>query len=161
MFVLLASLTYAIIEAPDAGWLSAADPRAVRVSALGARRAHRATSRAARDPLIELRFFRSAPFSGATAIAVRAFVALGGFLFLNTLYLQEARGLSPLQAGLYTLPMAAATLVVGPLSGRLVGARRAAPVAARSAAPGSAASALMLTDVSLHTSTAGSLLDAT
>ena len=46
------------------------------------------------EPLIDLRFFRSAPFSGATLIAVCAFAALGGFLFLNTLYLQDARGLS-------------------------------------------------------------------
>ena len=45
------------------------------------------------EPLIDLRFFRSAPFSGATLIAVCAFAALGGFLFLNTLYLQEVRGL--------------------------------------------------------------------
>ena len=49
------------------------------------------------------------------------FAALGGFLFLNTLYLQDVRGLSPLHAGLYMLPMAGMTLVFAPLSGRLVG----------------------------------------
>ncbi len=48
------------------------------------------------DPLIDVRFFASVPFSGATVIAIAAFVALGGFLFLNTLYLQDGRGLSPL-----------------------------------------------------------------
>ena len=52
-----------------------------------------------------------------------AFAALGGFLFLNTLYLQEVRGLSALDAGLYTLPIAAMTLIFSPLSGRLVGRR--------------------------------------
>ena len=46
-----------------------------------------------------------------------------GFLFLNTLYLQDVRGLSALHAGLLTLPMAAVTAVFAPLSGRLVGAR--------------------------------------
>ncbi len=75
------------------------------------------------EPLIEIRFFRSAPFSGASAIAVCAFATLGGFLFLNTLYLQDVRGLSPLDAGLYTLPMAGVMLVVAPLAGRVVGAR--------------------------------------
>ena len=79
------------------------------------------------DPLIDVRFFASAPFSGATVIAIAAFVALGGFLFLNTLYLQNSRGLSPFHAGLYTLPMAAMTVLVGPLTGRLVGARGARP----------------------------------
>ncbi|MFJ2896058.1 MFS transporter [Streptomyces sp. NPDC087218] len=119
---LLGSLTYAIIEAPSAGWTSA---RILVFAALAAgslaglllyepRRA---------DPLIDLRFFHSAPFSGATAIAVCSFAALSGFLFLNTLYLQNVRGLSALHAGLYMLPMAALTFVCAPLSGRLVGSR--------------------------------------
>jgi hypothetical protein len=56
-------------------------------------------------------------------IAISAFAALGGFLFLNTLYLQEVRGHSAIHAGLYTLPMAVMTLVTAPLSGRAVGAR--------------------------------------
>ena len=67
------------------------------------------------------------PFSGASAIAVCAFAALGGVLFLNTLYLQDVRGLSPLHAGLYLLPLAVMTLVFGPLSGRLVGTRGSRP----------------------------------
>lgn len=54
------------------------------------------------------------PFSGATVIAVSAFAALGGFLFVNTLYLQNVRGLDALHAGLYMVPMAAVTLVVAP-----------------------------------------------
>ena len=49
-----------------------------------------------------MRFFTSVPFAGASAIAVCLFAAIGGFLFLNTLYLQDVRGLSPLHAGLYT-----------------------------------------------------------
>ncbi len=56
------------------------------------------------EPLIDLRFFRSIPFASAIVISVAAFAAFGGFLFLNTLYLQEARGLSPVQAGLATVP---------------------------------------------------------
>ncbi len=75
------------------------------------------------EPLIDLRFFRSIPFSGAAVIAVAAFATLGGFLFLNTLYLQEVRGLSPLKAGLYTLPMAVMTMLLPPISGRIVGTR--------------------------------------
>ena len=41
------------------------------------------------------------------AIAICAFAALGGFLLVNTLYLQNVREFSPLLAGVYTLPMAA------------------------------------------------------
>ena len=48
---------------------------------------------------------------------------LAGFLFLNTLYLQDGRGYSALHAGLLTLPMAAMICVFAPVSGRLVGTR--------------------------------------
>ena len=86
-----------------------------------------------REPLVEMRFFRSAPFSGASTIAVCAFAALGGFLFLNTLYLQGVRHLSPFDAGLYLLPMAAMVLVCAPISGRIVGTpRRSHPAGDRS-----------------------------
>jgi EmrB/QacA subfamily drug resistance transporter len=126
VIVMLASLTYAIIEGPGAGWSS---PKilgffgiaAAALAGLLAYEPRRA------DPLIELRFFRSAPFSGATVIAVSAFAGLGGFLFLNTLYLQDVRGLSPFLAGLYVLPIAAMTMVLAPLSGRLVGSRGPRP----------------------------------
>jgi EmrB/QacA subfamily drug resistance transporter len=116
----LSTLTYAIIEAPEAGWLSTQSLALFTVSvaafiALVVYELHR------REPLLEVRFFRSAPFSGATATAVALFMALGGFLFLNTLYLQNVRHLSPLEAGLYTLPMAGVMMVVSPISGRIVG----------------------------------------
>jgi MFS family permease len=58
-------------------------------------------------------------------IAIAAFAGLGGFLFLNTLYLQDVRGLSPLHAGIDTLPMAAMALLFPTISGRIVGTRGA------------------------------------
>jgi hypothetical protein len=56
------------------------------------------------EPLIDLRFFRSIPFSGAAIIAVAAFATLGGFLFLNTLYLQDVRGSRLCKAGCAPCP---------------------------------------------------------
>jgi EmrB/QacA subfamily drug resistance transporter len=124
VITLLSSLTYGIIEAPDRGWSSTLILGAFSVAALSLAGLliweHRT-----RDPLIDLRFFRSVPFSSATVIAVGAFAALGGFLFLNTLYLQEVRGLSALHAGVDTLPMAAMTMLLPPLSGRIVGTKGA------------------------------------
>jgi MFS family permease len=49
--------------------------------------------------------------------------ALAGFLFLNTLYLQDVRAYRPLVAGLCLLPMALALAVCATLSGRIVAAR--------------------------------------
>jgi EmrB/QacA subfamily drug resistance transporter len=152
VIVALASLTYAIIEGPGHGWTS---PEILGLFAVAAVAAgvlipyelHH------REPLIELRFFRSAPFSGASAIAVCAFAALGGFLFLNTLYLQDSRGLSPFHAGLYMLPMAGMTLVSALLSGRLVGNRGSRPSLLLAGAALIAA-ALMMTQLEPHTSVA-------
>ena len=73
-----------------------------------------------REPLLEVRFFQSAPFAGASAIAVCLSVALGGYLFLNALYLQGVRRLSPGHSGLYMLPTAIMLIVFAPISGRLV-----------------------------------------
>ena len=70
-----------------------------------------------------MRFFRSVPFAGANLIAVCAFAALAGFLFLTTLYLQDVRGLSALHAGLLILPMAGDDGGVAPLAGRIVAGR--------------------------------------
>ncbi|TKA10950.1 MFS transporter [Actinacidiphila oryziradicis] len=122
VIALLGSVTYGIIEGSGAGWTSPLilGCAAVAVCSLGGLLAY---ERRRVEPLIELRFFRSAPFSGATVIAVNAFAALGGFLFLNTLYLQDTRGLSALDAGLHMLPMAAMALIFAPISGRIVGNR--------------------------------------
>lgn len=120
VIVLFGSLTYAIIEAPNAGF-TAVLPFAVLALAALLGLLYYEPRRA--EPLIDLRFFRSAPFSGATVTAISAFAALGGFLFLSTLYLQNVRGLSALHAGLWMLPMAVPTFLCAPLSGRLVGTR--------------------------------------
>ncbi|MGO9488311.1 MAG: DHA2 family efflux MFS transporter permease subunit [Solirubrobacteraceae bacterium] len=122
----LASLTYAIIDAPSAGWLSTQTVALFCLSALSGI-GLLAYELRRRDPLIEPRFFRSAPFSGATLIAVCAFAGFAGFLLLNTLYLQEVRHFSALQAGLSTLPMAVMAGCFAPLSGRIVGSRGARP----------------------------------
>ncbi len=126
VIAVLASVTYAIIEGPSAGFRSARTLGMfafAAVSLVGLI----AYERRRPQPLVEVRLFRSAPFSGATAIAVFAFASLGGFLFLNTLYLQDVRGLSAFHAGLYTLPMAGMTLIFAPISGRLVGSHGPRP----------------------------------
>jgi EmrB/QacA subfamily drug resistance transporter len=122
VIVLLGALTYAVIEAPGAGWTS---PLIVTclMGAAGALAGLVPYEMRRADPLIDPRLFRSASFSGATLTAVLAFAALGGFLFANALYLQGKLGLSPLAAGVRLLPMAVLSLVCPPLSGRLVGSR--------------------------------------
>ncbi len=147
----LAALTYGIIEGPHAGWTS---PRilgcfglaVVAVAGLLWYEPRRA------EPLLELGFFRSVPFAGATVIAVCAIASLGGFLFLTTLYLQDARGFSALRTGLYALPMAGMVALSAPLAGRLV-ANRGARLPLVVAGVGIAVSGVLLAAINGHTGT--------
>jgi EmrB/QacA subfamily drug resistance transporter len=150
VIILLAALVYALIEGPGSGWTSAKILGCFGISALALIGLARYETRR-EEPLIDLRFFRSAPFSGAVAIAICAFAGLGGFLLVNTLYLQDVRGYSPLLAGVYTLPMAAMTAIFSPLSGRLVGSRGTRP-SLIVAGLGITAAGLVLTQVTAGTS---------
>ncbi|MEV6412132.1 MFS transporter [Kribbella sp. NPDC051718] len=122
VILFLVGLTYGIIEGRSAGWGSPLIISCFAVVVLSLLALVFYEQRR-EQPLLDPRFFRSAPFSGATLIAVAGFSALSGFLFLNSLYLQEVRGFTALHAGLLTLPMAAMTVVFAPVSGWLVGNR--------------------------------------
>nr|WP_308162806.1 MFS transporter [Nocardia alni] len=123
---LLGPVTAAVIEGPRHGWGS---PLIVVLFAVAVASAAGliAVERRRFEPLVDIRFFRSPAFSGAALIALVALMTLGGFLFLNTLYLQDIRGYSPLGAGLLTIPMAAAMAVFSVVSGRIVAARGPRP----------------------------------
>lgn len=149
VFVILATVTYAVIEGSHAGWSSTtivgmfcAAALALIALLLYEPRRH--------EPLIDVRFFRSVPFSSATLIAVCSFSAFSGFLFLNALYLQEVRGLSAFHTGLCTLPLALATILCSPFSGRLVGTYGTRPSLLASGTA-TALSALMMTQLTATT----------
>jgi len=144
-----ASLIYAVIEGNHLGWSS---PLIVGLfslalcSLIGVLLYEPRQS----EPLLDLRFWRSIPFASATLIAVCMFSAFSGFGFLNVLYLQEVRGMTAFQAGLYTLPLALMTMAASPISGRLV-ARYGTRLPLMIAGIGSAASALALTRLTATT----------
>ena len=149
VIVLLGCLTAGIIEGPRSGWGSAPIVALFAVAVLAAVALVVVEPRR-REPLVDMRYFRSAPFSGAALIGVVALATLGGFLFLNTLYLQDVRGYSALQAGLLTIPMAAMLGVLSVVSGRLVASR--GPRFSLVASGGLiAAGAVLLAGLSAHT----------
>ena len=119
VFAGLTTLTYAVIEGTHHGWSS----RLI----LGLFLTSGASLAAflwyeprRRDALIDLRFFRSLPFASATLLGLCAFSSFAGYLFLNTLYLQQVRGLSAFHTGLCMLPLALMMMLCSPLSGSLV-----------------------------------------
>jgi EmrB/QacA subfamily drug resistance transporter len=115
----LSTLTWGVIEGPHAGWGSRLI-LGLFTTAAGAAIAFVLYEPRRRDPLLDLRFFRSVPFSSATMVALCAFLCFAGFVFLNALYLQQVRGYSAFQSGLFTLPLAVTMMVCAPWSGRLV-----------------------------------------
>jgi MFS family permease len=93
IIVMLGSLAYAIIEGPGLGWHS---PEIFGFFALSV---------------------------AALAILLAYEPRRAGFLFLSTLYLQDVRGLSALQAGLTILPMPVVMALCAPVAGRMVAKR--------------------------------------
>jgi hypothetical protein len=82
------------------------------------------------DPLLPPRTWRSRPLTAGMAVMLGATGILVGTFYLNTLYLQEALGASPVIAGVEFLPMVAVIGVAAHLAGRLLPRLGARAVAA-------------------------------
>lgn len=119
--LVLGSVVFAVIESTRLGWTSPIILALLAVAVLGVIGIIGYEPRRV-DPLLELRLFRSVPFSSAIAIALFALCGFGAFLFVTTQYLQDVRGMSALTAGLSLLPVGGLIVVLSPLTGQLVGA---------------------------------------
>jgi EmrB/QacA subfamily drug resistance transporter len=114
----LGGTTYALIEAPTAGWTSASILFPLIVGLLSlvafvfveARR---------RQPMLPLSLFRSRQFTGTNIVTLAVYGAFGGVFFLMVVQLQQVVGMSPIQAGVATLPITALMLVLSARAGKL------------------------------------------
>ncbi|WP_406567796.1 DHA2 family efflux MFS transporter permease subunit [Actinoallomurus soli] len=118
--LMLAALVFGVIEGPKLGWGSPAIITTLAVALLALIGFIAYESRAT-EPLLDLRFFRSIPFSAANLIAVFSFASLGSFLYVNSIYLQDARGYGPLKTGLLMVPLAIVSVLWGPRNGKILG----------------------------------------
>jgi EmrB/QacA subfamily drug resistance transporter len=114
------ALVYAVIEAPEQGWLSGMvlGTLAAAIGLLAAFVWREATTD---EPMLDLGFFRSAGFSVGTAAVSVAFFALLGGIFALTQYLQFAHGYSAIEAGAIMSPMALGLMAGAGSSNRAVG----------------------------------------
>jgi EmrB/QacA subfamily drug resistance transporter len=113
--IAITAIVFTMIEAPTWGWTSTRTvigfgTGIVMMAAFVAWERQRAT------PMMDVRVFRSARFSAASAAVTVAFFALFGFIFLITQYFQFVRGYDTLSAGVHTLPFAIATGLTAPFS---------------------------------------------
>ncbi|MGO9505531.1 MAG: MFS transporter [Streptosporangiaceae bacterium] len=111
----LGLLLWAIIEAPARGWASA-EVIGAGLGSLAVLGTFVAWEACSRHPMLNLAFFSDRRFSVAAAAEILGVFGLLGALFVQTQFLQFDLSLSPLQAGVRILPMAAVLGVSAPLS---------------------------------------------
>src|SRR6266567_1492099 len=70
-------------------------------------------------PMLPLELFRSRQFAAATVLALVAYAALGGVIFLFAAFLQITLGYTALQAGAATLPVTVLLLILSRPSGAI------------------------------------------
>ncbi|WP_329397832.1 MFS transporter [Streptomyces lydicus] len=99
----LGSLSYALIEGPDQGWSAPFVLGAFAVT-VAATAGFVLRERASRTPVLPVSLFADGSFSAANAVGFLFNFAFYGALFVLGLFLQTARGASPVTAGLQMLP---------------------------------------------------------
>ncbi|WP_440087774.1 MFS transporter [Streptosporangium sp. LJ11] len=114
----LFALTYALIEGAGAGWTSPEILGAFGIAAVSAL-AFVTIERRGREPMIDLSLFRSRVFSGGTLSMGLWSFGVFGIYFFTALYLQNALGFSPIEAGAAFVPMALVMAVTATLAPRL------------------------------------------
>jgi EmrB/QacA subfamily drug resistance transporter len=114
----LLTVTYAVIETDEAGWLSAQTLgllAAAAVLLVG----FVLQERRAAYPMVPLSLFRQASFSTASGVYAVMYLALAGAFFFLTLLFQDVKGWSPLRLGLSWLWMNIPFLIISVMAGRL------------------------------------------
>jgi EmrB/QacA subfamily drug resistance transporter len=147
----LGALVYGIIEGPHNGWTSATTLGVFALSAaalalFGWRELH------TDHPMLDLRLFRDRRFSVASGGMTMIFFAMFGTFFLVSQYFQLVLGYTPLESGLFQLPMAFVMMTLSPQVPKLVnrfGVNRTVPVGLSSVATGLFLFSLMGVDTTI------------
>jgi EmrB/QacA subfamily drug resistance transporter len=114
----IVALVYGLIEAPDKGWLSAATlgSFAVAIVVLGL---FVFWELRAKEPMLDMHFFKAPGFSTGTGGMILVFVSMYGVMFLISQYFQLVLGYSALSAAARLLPIAMIMIIVAPFTPRL------------------------------------------
>jgi EmrB/QacA subfamily drug resistance transporter len=114
----LFSLTYGLIKTSDHSWTSA-----FTLGFLGGAvvllAAWLVWELRNREPMVPLGFFRVRRFTIANMVALLVGFGMFGSIYFITLYFQNVKGYSPIQAGVRSLPTTMMILVAAPVAGRL------------------------------------------
>ncbi|WP_406311571.1 MFS transporter [Streptosporangium sp. NBC_01639] len=114
----LSALTYALIEGDGAGWTSPEILVSFGLAAAFAA-AFAVIETRSHEPMIDLSLFRSRVFSGGLLSMGLWSFGVFGIYFFTALYLQNALGFSPTEAGLSFVPMALVMAVTAAVAQRI------------------------------------------
>jgi EmrB/QacA subfamily drug resistance transporter len=124
------AFSFALIEANSYGWTSATIIVLFAVAAVGMA-VFVALELRQRRPMLDVSLFRERTFVGANLAGLMVMVALFGFIFFMSIYLQSVLRYSPIEAGAAFLSSTIAIMLTAPVAGKLsdsIGAR--VPIAA-------------------------------
>jgi DHA2 family methylenomycin A resistance protein-like MFS transporter len=116
--VMLAALSFVLIEGPVFGWTSFPIVTGSAVALIAAYFLVRHERRGA-APLIPRELFATSRFAAANGIGFLINFGVYGLLFFLSLFLQQARGTDALQTGLQLLPTMAVIFIGNFISGRI------------------------------------------
>ena len=124
-----ASAIYALINAGDDGWLTAATLGLLGVSVV-LYAAFATWQRVTKAPLMDLRILTRRSVAAGTFMILVATALMIAVFFLGSFYLQHYQGYGALRTGLLFLPVALATIAGAQLAGTVIGKAGPRPVAA-------------------------------
>src|ERR671910_229634 len=114
----LLGVVYGIVRGNELGWTSATVMGAIGAGAV-LLAAFAAWELRAPHPMLPMRFFRSRAFAAANGVGFVMSFGVFGSIFLLAPFLQVTQGLSPLEAGIRTLPWTAMPMLIAPVAGIL------------------------------------------
>src|SRR5215217_3863675 len=114
----LLGVVYGIVRGNELGWTSTEILASIGAGAALVA-AFIAWELRAPHPMLPMRFFRSRAFAAANGVGFFMSFGVFGSIFLLAPFLQVTQGLSPLEAGIRTLPWTAMPMLIAPVAGIL------------------------------------------
>jgi len=114
----LLGVVYGIVRGNELGWTST-EILGSLIAGVALVAAFVAWELRAPHPMLPMRFFRSRTFAAANGVGFVMSFGVFGSIFLLAPFLQVTQGLSPLEAGIRTLPWTAMPMLIAPWAGIL------------------------------------------
>ncbi|MFL5870708.1 MAG: MFS transporter [Solirubrobacterales bacterium] len=115
----LATLVYALVEAPNAGWGST-QTIGLLTAAVALLAAFVVVERRSAAPLVPFSIFRIRTLTGANVVGLLTGASLFSMFFFISLYMQNVLGYSAIKAGLSYLPLAGSIIIAAGVASQLV-----------------------------------------